>query len=244
MPRFFIEVSYKGTNYSGFQVQENALTVQEVIEKAFETIHRQKVQLTGSSRTDAGVHSLQNYFHFDSDSIHEQFIYKLNAVLPADISVRNVFRMPEQAHCRFDAISRRYEYRLHRVKDPFLQGVSLFYPYSLDLDAMKEAAHYITRKEYFAAFSKTNTQVKNFHCSIYKSEWIEEGEKLIYIVEGNRFLRGMVRQLTAVFLKLGRGRMDMNEFRSLFTKDEKCGISVPAHGLFLTRVNYPENYFP
>ena len=244
MSRFFIEVSYKGTNYSGFQVQENAVTVQEVIEKAFATIHRRPVVLTGSSRTDAGVHALQNFFHFDEEAIHPQFIYKLNAILPPDISVREVWQMKEEAHSRFDATSRSYEYRIHRRKDPFSEGLSLFYPYSLDFDLMKRAADLIKEQEYFAAFSKTNTQVKNFRCKIYKSEWRENGEGLIYSIEGNRFLRGMVRQLTASLLKIGRGKLSLEEFGSFFSGDEKCGISVPARGLFLVSVNYPENYFP
>ena len=244
MSRFFIEVSYRGTGYSGFQVQENAVTVQEVIEKAFATIHRRPVELTGSSRTDAGVHALQNFFHFDDESIHDQFIYKLNAILPSDIAIHRVWKMKDEAHSRFEAISRSYEYRIHRKKDPFVEGVSLFYPYALDIDLMQQAAVMIKDKEYFAAFSKTNTQVKNFRCKIYKSEWREEGEGLVYSIEGNRFLRGMVRQLTAVLLKIGRGKLSLEEFKSYFEGEEKCGISVPPHGLFLAGVNYPENYFP
>lgn len=244
MSRFFIEVSYRGTNYSGFQVQENAVTVQEVIEKAFATIHRRPVELTGSSRTDAGVHALQNFFHFDDESIHNQFIYKLNAILPSDIAIHRVWKMKAEAHSRFEAISRSYEYRIHRKKDPFAEGVSLFYPYALDFDLMQQAAVMIKDQEYFAAFSKTNTQVKNFRCKIYQSEWREEGEGLVYTIEGNRFLRGMVRQLTAVLLKIGRGKLSLEEFSRYFSGDEKCGISVPAQGLFLVKVNYPENYFP
>jgi tRNA pseudouridine38-40 synthase len=244
MSRFFIEVSYKGSHYSGFQVQENAVTVQEEIEKAFATIHRRPVELTGSSRTDAGVHALQNFFHFDQEAIHPQFVYKLNAILPGDISIRQVWQLGENAHCRFDAISRSYEYRIHRRKDPFSEGLSLFYPYNLDLGLMQQAAGIIKEQEYFAAFSKTNTQVKNFRCKVFRSEWREEGEGLYYSIEGNRFLRGMVRQLTASLLKIGRGKLSLDEFVSFFSSDQKCGISVPARGLFLVSVNYPENYFP
>ena len=244
MPRFFIEVSYKGTHYSGFQVQENAITVQEEIERAFAVIHRKAVVLTGSSRTDAGVHSLQNFFHFDTEEIHGQFVYKLNAVLPVDIAIRQVWQMPDIAHSRFDAISRQYEYHVHRFKDPFAEGLSFYYPYKLDVGLMKDAAAYILEQEYFAAFSKTNTQVKNFRCKILKSEWKEEGERLVYTIEGNRFLRGMVRQLTAVLLKMGRGKLEMEQFKSYFENEEKCGISVPAQGLFLVSVKYPANYFP
>jgi tRNA pseudouridine38-40 synthase len=244
MSRYFIEVRYKGTRYSGFQVQQNAITVQEEIEKAFATVHRRPVVLTGSSRTDAGVHALQNFFHFDEDSLHAQFIYKLNAVLPGDISIKKLWQMPDTAHSRFDASSRRYQYHVHRFKDPFSQDRSFFYPYKLDLQLMQAAAEYIKSQEYFSAFSKTNTQVKNFYCRILECYWKETGEGLIFIIEGNRFLRGMVRQLSAVCLQIGRGKIEMETFKNYFRDDVKCGISVPAHGLFLVSVNYPENYFP
>jgi tRNA pseudouridine38-40 synthase len=135
MPRYFIEVAYRGTNYSGFQVQENANTIQAEIEKAFKTLHRNSVILTGSSRTDAGVHALQNFFHFDyEEAINPQFAYKMNALLPRDVVVKNIYQMPSSAHSRFDAISREYTYNVHRFKDPFLQSISLYFPYKLDIE--------------------------------------------------------------------------------------------------------------
>src|SRR5438067_5783857 len=141
MARYFIELAYNGTKYSGFQIQENANTIQAEIEKAFSTIHRNSVNLTGSSRTDAGVHALQNFFHFDYENpLHPQFIYKMNAILPDDIVVNNVFEMGEQAHSRFNAVSREYIYRIHRFKNPFLKDVSYFFPYKLDINLMHEAA--------------------------------------------------------------------------------------------------------
>lgn len=244
MPRYFIEVAFKGTRYSGFQVQENAVTIQSEVEKAFHVLHRNPVTLTGSSRTDAGVHALQNYFHFDyEEEINLQFIYKMNAILPADIVVKALYRMPEMAHARFDATSREYIYRIHRFKNPFLQQVSYFYPYTLDMERMGEAAALIREQTNFFAFSKTNTQVKNFNCSIKKSQWRVEGEELIYNIEGNRFLRGMVRLLTATLLKVGRGKLSMEGFERLFKEEGKSGFSVPAHGLFLKAVKYPNDYF-
>lgn len=245
MPRYFIEVAYNGTNYSGFQVQENANTIQAEIEKALMTIQRGKIELTGSSRTDAGVHALQNFFHFDYEkSIHQQLVYKMNALLGKDIAVKNVYEMPVLAHCRFDALSREYHYYIHRLKDPFRYSTSLYYPYKLDLEIMKEAAVYLKEQTQFFAFSKTNTQVKNFNCSIIKSEWLIDKHGLIYTIEANRFLRGMVRAIIATLLKLGRHKLTLQEFEKLFNEERKAGYSVPAHGLFLNKVNYPENYFP
>jgi tRNA pseudouridine38-40 synthase len=245
MSRYFLEVSYKGTHYSGFQVQENAPTIQSAIQEAFEVLHRRPVSLTGSSRTDTGVHALQNFFHFDDEvGLHPQLVYKLNAILPQDIVIRNIYRMPEEAHSRFDATGRAYVYRLHRYKNPFLGQTSYYYPYKLDMALMQEGAALVKTQTNFFAFAKTNTQVKNFSCIIYKSRWEEEGEELFYEIEGNRFLRGMVRLLTATILKLGRGDLSFQEFEALFAGDRKCGFSLPPRGLFLQRVVYPENYFP
>jgi tRNA pseudouridine38-40 synthase len=245
MPRYFIELAYKGTAYSGFQTQENAKTVQAEVEKAFQTLHRQPVLLTGSSRTDAGVHALQNYFHFNFDAeVHPQFIYKMNAILPAGIVIRSLHKMPDNAHSRFDAKSREYIYRIHRFKNPFLTETSLFYPYKLNSDLIRKGADIVLSQTNFFAFCKTNTQVKNYTCSILKSHWIIREDELSYNIEANRFLRGMVRLLTASLLKLGRGQLSIHQFQSLFESTDKCGYSVPAHGLFLKKVNYPENYFP
>jgi tRNA pseudouridine38-40 synthase len=245
MPRYFIELAYKGTRYSGFQVQENANTIQAEVEKAFQTIHRQAVELTGSSRTDAGVHALQNFFHFDyEEAMHPQFMYKMNALLPNDIAIKNLFQMPPDAHSRFDATSREYFYHIHTFKDPFLRATSLYFPYKMDMDLVLQASEFIKGQTNFFAFSKTNTQVKNFNCRIIKSEWTVGEQALTYNIEANRFLRGMVRALTATLLKVGRQKLSMQEFEMLFTEERKAGYSVAAHGLFLTKVNYPPNYFP
>jgi tRNA pseudouridine38-40 synthase len=244
MQRYFLEVAYKGTNYSGFQRQENANTVQAEIEKAFHTLHRQPVYLTGSSRTDAGVHALQNYFHFDFEpEVHPQFTYKMNAILPTDIVIKELYRMPPNAHARFDATSREYEYRIYRSKNPFLQETAFYYPYKLNMDLIEQAAEIIKKETNFFAFSKTNTQVNNYNCTISKSRWICKDDLLIYNIEANRFLRGMVRLVTASILKTGRGALSLRQLQSLFHTNNKCGYSVPAHGLFLKSVNYPQHYF-
>ena len=245
MPRYFLEVKYSGALYSGFQVQKNAVTVQSVLEDSMAVYFRDKISLTGSSRTDAGVHALQNYFHFDfEEEVNPQFIYKMNAILPDDIVVRRIIPMPALAHARFDATGRQYEYRLHRFKNPFLRDRSLYYPFTLNRALMDEAAAFLKGQTNYFAFAKTNTQVKNFECRIITSEWILAEGGLTYHIEANRFLRGMVRLITASLLRIGRHKLSPEQFHGLFKGDEKCGLSVPPYGLFLKSVRYPENYFP
>lgn len=247
MFRYFIELSYKGTRYSGFQTQENAVTIQSEVEKAFAVLHRAPVFLTGSSRTDAGVHALQNYFHFDyANGVHTQFVYKMNAILPPDIVIKRLQIMGEEMHSRFDALSREYNYFIYRSKDPFLEDRAYYFPYQINLERMQAAAAILKEYEDFTSFSKRNTQVKSFQCRIEQSEWKVQGDCLVYHVKGNRFLRGMVRALTATMLKVGRGKISLEEFRTIIEAKDctKASFAVPAHGLFLIRVNYPEGYFP
>lgn len=242
MPRYFLEVSYKGTHYSGFQTQKNANSVQAEVEKAFRVLQKIETSLTGSSRTDAGVHALQNFFHFDFDQeLHPQFIYKMNAILPADIVIKDCKQVGDQAHCQFDAIYREYRYYVYRSKNPFLADRAYYFPYRLDLAAMREAAGVLKEYQDFTSFSKRNTQVKTFNCRILESEWLEERDCLVYSVRADRFLRGMVRALTSTMLKVGRGRMELGEFRAVIEAKDctRASFAVPGHGLFLVRVEYP-----
>jgi tRNA pseudouridine38-40 synthase len=242
MSRYFLEVSYKGTAYSGFQSQQNTgKTIQAEVEKAFAVLQREEVVMTGSSRTDAGVHALQNFFHFDYEGdIHPQFIYKLNAILPDDIVIRKLMPVSAEAHCRFDALSREYRYYIYRRKDPFLQERAFYFPYRLSLEKMQEAARIVMEYTDFTSFSKRNTQVKTFECRIEESEWKEEGECLVYHVKANRFLRGMVRALTATMLQVGRGKLDLEGFRAVIAARDctVASFAVPAKGLFLESVAY------
>jgi len=246
--RYFLELQYKGTNYSGFQVQKNAPnTVQEAIEKAFAILQKQAVTMTGSSRTDAGVHALQNFFHFDFEGeIHEHFRYKINAILPKDIVVKNLYRVSADAHCRFDAIARSYDYHIYRHKNPFLADRAYYYPYALNMENLQEAAAAIKLYTDFTSFSKRNTQVKTFNCTITESGWEQEEDKLIYSVKGNRFLRGMVRGLTGTMLQAGRNKISIEQFKTIIEARDcrLADFSVPGHGLFLTKVQYPEGYLP
>lgn len=246
MTRYFIEVSYKGTAYSGFQRQDNAHTVQAELEKALATILRIPLMLTGSSRTDAGVHARQNYFHFDTDlPLQERAVYNLNALLPHDLAVNGLYRMPETAHSRFDATSREYRYYIYTRKTPFLYDRAYYFPYAVDMGNLHQAAAVLKEYRDFTSFSKRNTQVKTFLCTLHESEWVETAEGFHYYVKGNRFLRGMVRALTATMLRVGRGRMTLDEFRAVIEAHDctKADFSVPAHGLFLEQVNYPVGYF-
>lgn len=243
MPRYFLQLSYKGTNYSGFQVQENAPTVQAAVEQALQVLFRETFALTGSSRTDAGVHAFQNYFHFDTDKeITSRHVYNLNAILPQDISVKGIYAVPGTAHCRFDAVSREYKYYIHHQKDPFLTDRAWMYPFPLDMNKLREAAEIVTSYQDFTSFSKRNTQVNNFNCAIEYSYWNTEGGMLLYNVKANRFLRGMVRGLVGTMLKVGRGQLTAEGFVNVIeSKDcRRADFSTPAHGLFLYRVNYNE----
>jgi tRNA pseudouridine38-40 synthase len=246
MSRYFIEVCYKGTAYAGFQVQENALSVQEEVEKALRVLYREAIGLTGSSRTDTGVHALQNYFHFDfNGEVDERKVYNINALLPADIAIRRIVRVGNEAHCRFDALSRQYAYTVYMKKDPFIDDRAYYFPYTLDFGAMKEAAEVVKGSREFEAFSKRNTQVKTYECRLMESEWIEEGDKKIYRVRANRFLRGMVRGLVGTMLQVGRGKISVRRFREIIEKKEQGEVdfSVPGHGLCLEKVEYAEGYF-
>ncbi|HTS43726.1 MAG TPA: tRNA pseudouridine(38-40) synthase TruA [Puia sp.] len=243
MPRYFLEVAYKGTRYSGFQIQDNANSVQEEVEKAFAVYFRQRVDMTGSSRTDTGVHALQNFFHFDFlGPIDPAALYHINAILPEDIVVRRFYHVDSDYHCRFDAIGREYQYYIYRTKDPFLRERAYYFPYTLDMDALQSAAALVEEYSDFTTFSKRNTQTKTFLCTITKSVWTRSEDCNVYEVKANRFLRGMVRGLVGTMLQVGRGKINLDEFRSIIESRDcmQADFSVPAHGLFLSAVNYPE----
>lgn len=243
--RYFIEVAYNGAAYSGFQIQENSNSVQAEVEKVFRIIHKKPAELTGSSRTDAGVHALQNFFHFDyDDELNPHIIYKMNAILPGDIVVKNIYSMPPDAHSRFDALSREYKYFIYKEKNPFMQDRAFYFPYTLDFEKLRIAATVLKEYTDYTTFSKRNTQVKTFNCNLSVSEWIEENGCLVYHVKGNRFLRGMVRALTGTMLRVGRGKYSIDEFREIIEAKDctRADFSVPAQALFLVQVQYQDGY--
>ncbi len=247
MPRYFLELSYKGTAYSGFQVQDNAHTIQGEVQKAMETLFRMPFELTGSSRTDAGVHANQNFFHFDTElEIQNKSLYNLNALVPDDISIKAIYPVPATAHCRFDTLYREYNYFIYTEKNPFLNDRGWMYPYPVDMDTLQQAARIIAEYNDFTSFSKRNTQVKTFLCNIELSEWIKQGPVLIYKVRANRFLRGMVRGLVGTMLKTGRAQISLEALRTIIeTKDcTRADFSTPPQGLFLNRVLYNDTLKP
>ncbi len=246
MSRYFIEVSYKGTLYAGFQSQQNANAIQDEIEKALLVYFKSTFNLTGSSRTDAGVHALQNYFHFDFEfpviPDWEKIVYHLNAILPADIVVKNIFEVKKDTHCRFDAKYRTYEYTLYMNKDPFLSDRAYFYPYKLNLELLKQAAIILKDVKDFESFSKRNTQVSTYNCTILESEWIKGNGIIYYRVSANRFLRGMVRGLVGTMLQVGRERTSLIKFKQIIELHDQALVdfSVPPQGLQLMHVAYEE----
>jgi tRNA pseudouridine38-40 synthase len=241
MPRYFLELAYKGTAYSGFQVQDNANSIQAEVTKALDILFKQSFELTGSSRTDAGVHALQNYFHFDTDQILlQKHLYNLNALLPIDIVVKGIYRVPETAHCRFDAISREYWYHIYLTKDPFMLDRGWLYPYPLDISMLNQIAQVLKEYTDFTSFAKRNTQVKTFLCNIEESEWSRQGDNLVYRVKSNRFLRGMVRGMVGTMVKIAGNENRIEALRSIIEAKDctKANFSTPPQGLFLQKIIY------
>jgi len=247
MLRYFIEVLYKGTHYAGFQIQQNANSIQAEIEQALSIFFKETFSLTGSSRTDAGVHASSNFFHFDTNCLAAytpdrlaKGVYNLNAILPDDIVIKKIHLVKSDAHCRFDAIGREYKYFIYQLKDPFLSDRAFYYPYQLDIQLLNDAARALFSYQDFTTFSKRNTQVTNFECRIVKSEWTFEGNLLVYNVQANRFLRGMVKGLVGTMLKVGTGKMTVSAFCAIVEgKDcSRADFSVPPQGLCLVNVVY------
>jgi tRNA pseudouridine38-40 synthase len=247
MQRYFLEVAYKGTNYSGFQVQHNANSIQTEVEKALAILFRQQINLTGSSRTDAGVHAFQNFFHFDTEiTITEKNLYNLNSILPADIVAKTFHKVDSSSHCRFNAVSREYNYFVYHKKNPFLQDTAYYFPYKLNLEKLQEAAKIFMKYTDFTSFSKRNTQVKSFTCNIYCSEWLREKDRIVYKVIATRFLRGMVRGLVGTMLKVATGSITPDQLNHIIESRDctMADFSAPSKGLFLVKVNYEENILP
>ncbi len=245
MPRYFIEVCYDGAGFGGFQIQNNHITIQGELEKALATLFRAPIALTGASRTDAGVHALQNFLHFDSELIiTAKHIYNLNSILPNSIVVRGIYIVPADAHSRFDATKRTYIYRLNTVKNPFLEGRSWYYPFPISISLLQEAANTLLEYTDFESFSKKNTAVNTFDCTITKAEWLQEGDNLLFHIHSNRFLRGMIRGLVGTMLQVGRGQLSLEQWHEIIRSknEQKVDFSTPAYGLYLEAINYPD-YF-
>lgn len=245
MTRYFIEVCYDGTDFGGFQIQNNHTTIQGALENAMQILFRQPIPLTGASRTDAGVHALQNFLHFDTElTITSKHIYNLNAILPNSIVIKNIYRVPSEAHSRFDALKRSYIYKIHTQKSPFLEGRSWYYPFPVNISALQAAADTLLTYTHFESFSKKNTSVNTFDCTITRALWVQEGSSIAFHIDANRFLRGMIRGLVGTMLQVGRNQIDLARFEEIIqlNNEQNVDFSTPAHGLYLSEIQYP-TYF-
>ena len=243
--RYFIRFSYFGKQYHGWQKQPNAITVQGVLEDALSKLLSQEIILMGAGRTDAGVHAKELYAHFDFGEIPQKdnFVFRLNSFLPKDIAVQDVFLVPEEAHARFNAVSRTYEYWIVQDKNPFLIDHAHFIKYPLDVKKMNEAALLLLDHTDFECFSKSNTEVNTFNCDITHAAWRLDGGVLIFTITADRFLRNMVRAVVGTLLDVGLGKIKISNVKAILKSKDRsnAGASAPAKGLYLTSVLYPEN---
>ncbi|WP_411031322.1 tRNA pseudouridine(38-40) synthase TruA [Spongiimicrobium sp. 3-5] len=245
--RYFVAFSYVGKAYHGWQKQPNAITVQHVLEEVFSKLLRQPVSLVGAGRTDAGVHARQLFAHFDltEDALEADTIHRLNAFLPDDIAVHNIHKVADHAHARFDALERTYEYWVVQKKDPFSMEAAHYVKQALDVALMNNAAELLMGYEDFECFSKSNTDVKTFICKIKHAKWKKDQDKLVFTITADRFLRNMVRAIVGTLIEVGLGKMTLDELHQVVqSKDRsRAGVSVPAKGLYLTKVLYPKDFF-
>ena len=245
--RYFLDIHYKGTNYSGWQIQKNANTVQAEVNTALSTLLKGSIETLGSGRTDAGVHAHQQIVHFDTDEIQEteEFIYRLNSLLPKDIAVRSVKKVRPEAHARFDATSRSYRYFIHSRKEPFEANSSCFFHQKLDLNLINEAIEVLNNQKDFESFSKVHTEVNNFNCDIFTASWELTANGYVFFIRANRFLRGMVRALVGTLLDVGTKRTSIDQLKEILKSKNRseAGRSVSPDGLYLDSVEYPENIY-
>lgn len=247
MPRYFIQLSYNGTAYHGWQIQENANSVQTELNKAMSTYLRESIETIGAGRTDTGVHAKFYVAHFNSineelDNHIPHHLYKLNCLLPQDISVFQLKKMHDNAHARFDAASRTYKYYISQAKNPFLQEFACPLYIPLNIDEMNKAAQLLFEYIDFTSFSKLHTDVKTNNCKVTFAEWSKENDNtLVFTITADRFLRNMVRAIVGSLLEVGKERISIEEFRQIIEQKDrqKAGASVPAKGLFLTNISYP-----
>ena len=245
MARFFIRLSYCGTAYNGWQNQphEGTITIQSVIENALNTLLRQKIDITGCGRTDKGVHAKDYFAHFDIESLDEipTLIFRLNKLLPQDIAVHEIMKVDDNAHARFDAITRSYEYHLHTEKSPF-DFHSFYYTYATPkIEKLNEVAGLMIDHIDFTTFCKFHTDVKTMNCLITESRWEQNGNRYIYRITADRFLRGMIRLIVGACLQVSRGKLTVEEVQIALSEKRRTGHdwSVPASGLLLCDIRYP-----
>jgi len=247
--RYFIRLSFKGTHYHGWQVQPNSATVQGVLNRDLSTILGENIEVTGAGRTDSGVHAKVFYAHFDSlnNNLHKDInlIFRINGKLPKDIAIHEILKVKDDAHARYHAISRTYEYHITRIKNPFLTDFTHYIYGELDFGAMKTATALLLNVSDFTSFSKVDTDVKTNICKVSRADWEIDKEKIVFTITADRFLRDMVRAIVGTMLDIGFGRITPEDMTAIIDKKDRsaAGASVPAKGLFLTDIQYPADIF-
>jgi tRNA pseudouridine38-40 synthase len=245
--RYFIEIAFNGKNYHGWQIQPDAASVQQTIEEALSTILRTKIEIVGAGRTDAGVHARQIFAHFDfAEAIQtKELVFKLNSFLPQDIAIKNIFAVKEDAHARFNAISRTYEYHICLEKDPFAIDFCHKLHNCPDVEKMNRTAEILYNYNDFQCFSRSKTDVKTYNCTITFAQWEKVDNRLIFTITADRFLRNMVRAIVGTLLEIGCEKISIDDFHNIIKSKNRsnAGTSVPAEGLYLTRVIYPKELF-
>jgi tRNA pseudouridine38-40 synthase len=241
--RYLLQLAYKGTGYHGWQKQHNAISVQSVLEEKLSLILGENIETLGCGRTDTGVHAKDFYAHFDTTKTFDinRIVYKLNQLLPNDIVAIELYEVAEHFNARFDATSRTYEYWITQRPNPFLVDQAWYQYGRLDIEQMNAAAVLLVGKKDFQCFSKVHTQVDNFICDVTFARWEVKEEKLVFTITANRFLRNMVRAIVGTLLEVGKGKLTLEDLQQILESKNRCeaGQSVPAHGLFLTRIDYP-----
>ncbi len=248
--RYFLKMAYDGTAYHGWQIQPNGISVQELTEKSLAIAFSGRVPITAAGRTDTGVHAREMYAHFDldqelSDEERGLILFKLNNLLPSDIAVIDIIPVHSDAHARFDALRRTYEYHILTRKNPFRERFAWYWQGKLDMDAMNSAATLLIGRHDFESFSKLHTDVNNFFCEVTQAVWHRDDDELVFTITANRFLRNMVRAVVGTLFDIGRGRMQPGEILAVLESRDRsrAGSSVPAKGLALTEVKYPDEWF-
>lgn len=244
--RYFLEIAYDGTRFHGWQVQPNALSVQEVLDDCLSKVLRQPISTTGSGRTDTGVHASQQFVHFDVEQEldTQQSVYRFNRLLPDDVVAKQLYLVPDDAHARFDAFARTYYYHISLTRDPFKRFYAYHHSRPLDVEKMNEAAAILLKYEDFTTFSKVKGDTKHYRCDMYESVWRQQGEELVFTIRANRFLRGMVRLIVGTLMDVGRGKLTVAQFEQVVASQDRRQSSgaAPAEGLYLAKVEYPEGF--
>jgi len=244
--RYFMDITYRGTHFNGWQTQPNGITIQEELEKGLKLLLKKETPITGSGRTDTGVHASQQIAHFDADEIDgSQLVFKLNSFLSKDIAINSIIPVQEEANARFSADSRLYHYHVHQHKDPFKEGHSYYFRPQLDVEKIDNACEIIKGWKNFECFSRVHTEVNHFNCDIFEAMWVQKESEHLFSIKANRFLRGMVRAVVGTLLDVGTGKRTLEELKQILESQDrkKAGRAVPAEGLYLQEVSYPKEIY-